>query len=118
MPRDPRACLYDILDACRFLRGFVRGRTYREYLADRGFRSAVERELQNIGEAMFQINKHTPELAARITDAPRIIGLRHILVHDYHRLAPDILWFVVEQKIEPLESEVSALLASFEGPLT
>ncbi len=56
MPRDPEKYLFDMLDSCRFLLRFTAGRTLDEYTRDRGFRSAVDRELQIIGEALIQLH--------------------------------------------------------------
>jgi uncharacterized protein with HEPN domain len=57
MPHDARKYLHDLADAARFLIEFTANRSYDEYLTDRGFRSAVERELITIGEAVLQLQK-------------------------------------------------------------
>jgi uncharacterized protein with HEPN domain len=51
---------------------------------------AFERIFQIIGEALFQIKKDFPEI--EITDAAKIIGLRHVLAHDYFKVNHHILW--------------------------
>lgn len=83
MPHDPAKYLFDMLDSCRFLRCFTSQRTLEEFRTDRGFRSAVERELQIIGEALYQLQGIAPEIADRVSEGHRIIGLRHRLVHGY-----------------------------------
>jgi uncharacterized protein with HEPN domain len=52
-----------------------------KYTSDSKTIDAVERRLANIGEALFQANKRQPDLP--VTDKTKIIGLRHILVHEY-----------------------------------
>ncbi len=70
MPRDPEKYLYDMLNSCRFLREFTAGCTLDEYTRDRGFRSAVERELQIIGEALVQLQRIAPHIAQQIGGIP------------------------------------------------
>ena len=68
MPHDAQKYLYDILSSCEFLREFTAGRTGDDYARERGFRSAVERELQIIGEAVLQLERTAPDVARRISE--------------------------------------------------
>jgi len=111
MPRDPRKYLHDIQDSCTFLLEFTAGRTLPDYEADRGFRSAVQRELQIIGEALAQLDRLAPQMASRINEYRRIIRFRNVLVHGYDTLKPDLVWYVVENKLAVLKNEVEELLA-------
>ena len=54
-PKQPQKYLYDVLGSCDFLLGFTANRAIKDYENDRAFRSAVERELQIIGEAIMQL---------------------------------------------------------------
>lgn len=110
MPRDPEAYLFDMKDACAFLLGFVQGRSLQDLRSDRGFRSAVERELQIIGEALIQLEKIRPALASGISERNRIIYFRHILVHGYDVVDPDIVWAVLVDKLPVLMRELSGIL--------
>ena len=110
MTRDPRMYLRDMLDACRFLLDFTAGKSMTDYKTDRGFRSAVERELQIIGEALLQLDECAPDLAASITEHDPIIHFRHVLVHGYHSLKPRLVWDVIEKKLPVLRVELERLL--------
>jgi uncharacterized protein with HEPN domain len=44
-------------------------------------RAAVERKFEVVGEALGQLARLDPELAARIPDYRRIIAFRNILIH-------------------------------------
>jgi uncharacterized protein with HEPN domain len=110
MPHDPEKYLYDIRSACEFLLEFTAGRTVDDYERDRAFRSAVERELQIIGEAVMQLDRVAPQLGARISEHQKIIGFRHVLVHGYDSLQPATVWNVVETKLAVLLHEVQVLL--------
>jgi uncharacterized protein with HEPN domain len=110
MPRDPEKYLYDMMEASGLVLEFSAGRTVGDYVRDRLFRSAVERQLQIIGEALVQLNKLAPEIARRISEYERIIGFRHVLVHGYDSLNHELAWYVVEHKLRGLHEEVRALL--------
>ena len=46
MRRDPRAYLWDMLEAADATAGFMQGRSFDDYAGDLMFRSAVERSLR------------------------------------------------------------------------
>ena len=62
---------------------------------------AVERRLAIIGEALWKIDKINPH--NNITDKRKIIGLRHILTHDYDLVSPDIIWKILSNKSISIE---------------
>ena len=107
---NPQKWLYDIQNCCEFLLTFTQDKSVVDYQHDRAFRSAVERELQIIGEAMLQLDNRFPEIAERISDHRSIIGFRHVLVHGYDSLNPKTVWNVVEMKLEKLLAQVTTLL--------
>lgn len=112
MRRDPRKYMHDMLDSCEFLREFTRGKSIGDYIGDRGFRSAVERELQISGEALYQLDRESPDLAQRVTEHRRIIAFRHVLVHGYDRLNPETVWAVIEVKLSSLYAELQFIISS------
>ena len=109
MPRDREKYLFDMLDSCRFLLEFTSSGNVDQYIRDRAFRSAVERELQIIGEAMLQLRSLDPAAAAQISESERIIGFRHLLVHRYDAIDPDIVWHIVKEKLPILRTELEGL---------
>ena len=110
MPRDREKYLFDMLDSCRFLLEFTSPEGMDRYTSDRAFRSAVERELQIIGEAMLQIRSLDPATIAEISESERIIGFRHVLVHGYDAIDPEIVWYIVKDKLPVLRAQLEALL--------
>jgi uncharacterized protein with HEPN domain len=71
---------------------------------------AVERRLAIIGEALWKIDKIDKDAA--ITDKQRIIGLRHILTHEYDLVNAEIIWKIIEQNLPLLKKEVDKILNS------
>lgn len=50
--------------------------------------AAVERKFEVIGEALNQLAKLDPSLAARIADLPQIVAFRNQLIHGYATVNP------------------------------
>ena len=113
--RNPQKYIHDMLGSCEFLVEFARDRTVNDYQDDRAFRSAVERELQIIGEALMQLDDTRPDIAEQIPDYLNIIGFRHVLVHGYDALNPATVWNVIETKLVPLKDQLKAILDNLPG---
>lgn len=112
MSHDPEKYLYDMLSSTRFLLEFTKTKSVEDYKKERAFRSAIERELQIIGEALLQLDHAFPQVAEKIAEHRNIIGFRHVLVHGYDNLDPATVWNVIEAKLPVLEKQLSALLKS------
>ena len=108
--RNPKKYLYDIVNCSEFVLQLTKDKTVDDYKNDRVFRSALERELQIIGEAMLQLDHISPETVDKISEHRSIIGFRHVLVHGYDSLDPNTVWNVVETKIEVLLEQAKELL--------
>lgn len=115
MPRDPRAWLLDIVVACDLLADFTRAKSFDDYAADALLRSAVERQLEIIGEALRVAVQHRPVFATQITDVPAIIAFRNQLTHAYSAIDHRTVWGLLERRIPFLRSEVEALLQSLQA---
>ena len=110
MQRDVRAWLSDILTACDLLADFTKGKIFDDYAADALLRSAVERQLQIVGEALRVAVRDQPELASHITDVPAIIAFRNQLTHVYSAIDHPSVWGILERRLPQLRSEVARLL--------
>ncbi len=111
MRRDPRAYLWDIQQGCANVQSFLLNISLSEYQGSLLLRSAVERQLQNIGEALAQLAKLDPGLAARVPDYRPLIGFRNVLVHGYATLNHDEVWRAIAESLPPLQQAVNLLLA-------
>lgn len=112
MPPDPRKYLRDILDRATFVSEFMADKSINDLLNNRPVRSAVERELMVLGEALYQLHQTSPELAERIKSWREIIRFRHVLVHGYSTLNMEIVWDVIQDDLIPLISNVNDLMAN------
>jgi len=83
MKLETKKYLYDIARAARSATEFVKDKTIDNYNSDEMHRSAVERQLEIVGEALAQLAKIDPLTASRIGEYQRIIAFRNILIHGY-----------------------------------
>ena len=79
MRLETRKFLYDVQQACELLGQFTEGKSLTDYLSDPLLRSAVERQLMIVGEALYQAFHVDRSLGERITDLQAIVCFRHIL---------------------------------------
>ena len=115
MRRDPRAFLWDIQQGCLNVQSFLSSSSLADYQSNLLLRSAVERQLQNVGEALAQLAKLDPDLAARVPEYRQIIGFRNVLVHGYATLNNDEVWRAIAESLPPLQSTAHALLAGLDA---
>lgn len=72
--------------------------------------SAVERKFEIIGEALGQLAKANPDLAACIPHLSQIVAFRNQLIHGYARVDHSTVWEVIEQFLPQLKTVVGELL--------
>src|SRR3989338_11662604 len=97
------AYLWDMLDAAKTVRSFVKDIPFHQYERDRKLQFAVERAIEIIGEAARNVSeefqrKH-PEIPWR-----GIIGQRHMLANEYGEIMQERLWTVASKRIPELIS--------------
>ena len=112
MDRNISKYLFDIKTAIGEVELFLtqRPRQYHVFIEDHMFRSAIERQIGIIGEAMSKILKLDPNIP--IENAKNIKGTRNYIVHAYDTLEPHIIWNIVINDLPKLKLEVHALLDS------
>lgn len=110
MRLEARKRLYDVRSAVELLMEFTAGKTFRDYERDAMLRAAVEREFEIAGEAIARLAEQDAAVAARISEYPRIIAFRNMLIHGYASVDDRLVWDVVEAKLPVLRREVDALL--------
>lgn len=110
MDRKVKKYLEDIMLAIGEIELFLsqRPRQYQVFLDDHMFRSAIERQVGIIGEAMSRILSLVPDIS--ITNARNIKGTRNYIVHAYDSLQPYTIWGIVINDIPKLKEEIVLLL--------
>ena len=111
MEHEARKHLWDARKATDAVIRFTQGKTFEDYVSDDFFRSAVERQLQNVGEAIAQLAKVNAHMAERVPEFREIIAFRNILVHGYALLDNQLVWRAVEEDVPKLRAALERLLA-------
>jgi uncharacterized protein with HEPN domain len=102
--------LYDIREAAKLISQFTKDKEFADYQADPMLRLAVERAFTIIGEALIQLSRIDPLVAARISDTRSIVGFRNVLTHAYAQIDDRIVWGIVQAKLPTLVREVDSLM--------
>lgn len=109
LPLESRKYLFDIAQAGTLIGQFLADRTLTHYQNDPYLRSAIERQLEIIGEAVSQLSKRDPSLAAKIPEHRRLIAFRNVLVHGYADIDHRLVWGLLETKLPELLTIVHGL---------
>lgn len=110
MASDHRKYLYDIAGAGAAIRGFCRGRTLADYEASHLLRSACERQLEILGEALTRLRDRHADVYLEIPEGNRIIGFRNRLIHGYDTVDSVIVWEIIQTKLPGLMESVDRSL--------
>jgi uncharacterized protein with HEPN domain len=92
MQPEAAGLLWDARKAAGLIADFVANRTWQDYESDAMLRSAVERQFQIIGDALNKLSRLDPATAAKISDLPRIVAFRNVLVHGYALIDDELVW--------------------------
>ena len=90
MSRSDEERIEDVLEISKFLQILVnKGENY--FFEDITHQWAIERALQNIGEACTKISDEFKSTKPEV-DWKSILGMRTYLAHAYHRIDANIVW--------------------------
>jgi len=112
MRPESKKYLYDILEACEAIVEFVGNKTLADYDSDLFLRSAVERQLMIVGEALNQAVRVDEGIEKQIEDAREIIDLRNVIVHGYAVVENQTVWGILQADLPKLHRQVKQLLAN------
>jgi uncharacterized protein with HEPN domain len=107
--------LADMINAIENIRVVMRNVSLDQFETDWQKRWLVERGIQIVSEAI----RHLPDdIRVRNANIPwrKVAGIGNVLRHDYERIAPDMLWKLVQDDLDELEAVCRAelLLANAE----
>lgn len=105
---DP-ALLWDLLEAARLILQFTSGVKFTQYNRDRLIQSAIERQLEIMGEAARRVSKAFQDEHPEIPWRP-IIGLRNILAHEYGEIKADRIWLIATRDVAELVPVLEPLI--------
>ena len=112
MTQETHKRLRDALDAARRIEQQVSGMSRVEYDADPWFQSAVERQVEIIGEALNHVRRLDPGIEAVFPDIHEWVAMRNLVAHIYDKVDHDIVWDTVTREIPELVQRIRQILAS------
>jgi uncharacterized protein with HEPN domain len=89
------------MDGARHVVEFMAQKQRSDYLADRMFQDAVERQLERITVSLARAFEYEPALVELLPDLSRVTELRHALVQ-CEDMDHEKIWLVVTTDIFPL----------------
>ncbi|MEW6285588.1 MAG: DUF86 domain-containing protein [Chloroflexota bacterium] len=101
--------LWDMLEAARNIGKFLTGVKYGTYSKNKMIQSAVERQLEIIGEAAKRVSNEFKEAHPEIP-WKNIIGLRNILAHEYGEVRVDRIWLIATTSAKELTTLLKPLV--------
>lgn len=107
-PTGDAARLLDMLTAARAVQSFVVNTTFNRYAADLLLRSAVERQVEIIGEAANGISEAFKLAHPEIPWRP-ITAQRHRLAHEYGQIDDALIWTVATVHVNRLITQLEPL---------
>jgi hypothetical protein len=112
MQPDIKTRILDAKIACDKVMEFTKGLSYESFNQSALITSAVERQLEIIGESLNRASALDHSLANKVPDIPKIIGLRNRLIHGYDVVDDHLIWDIISTKIKPLRDKLEMLLNS------
>lgn len=109
---NPRAVnrLHDALEAARTVRQYIDGYILSADIDNGLVRSAVERQLEIVGEAINAALRDEPGLVKHIPSLREWVGLRNVLIHAYADIIAEAIWTIATTEIPDLIATLERLL--------
>ena len=103
--RDTRTSLRHILESTAAIESFLTGVSLDSYRSNLMIRSATERQLQILTEAVFRLGENAAILMPSI-DWRSMRGLGNFIRHEYDEVSDEIIWEILHQQLPLLQSAV------------
>lgn len=112
-PLNDKARLEHIQNAIITIEEYMAGKVFEDFVTDKILRHAVTWNIQVIGEASNKLSKEFIS-AHPGTNWRGVIGMRHVLVHDYYQIDEEGIWNVIEVDLPPLKAQIEQYLSEME----
>ena len=104
--------LQHIAQAIQRIQRYVAGLSAADFAADDKTQDAVLRNIEVIGEAARNVQRHHADFAAAQAQVPWavMVGMRNRVSHGYFAVDWDLIWATIENDLPPLYVQINALL--------
>ena len=103
--------LLDAVGAIASAHEFVAGISFEQYASDKMRRSAVERQLEILGEACSRLARLEPTFLTSVRDLKLAIDLRNRIIHGYDAVDDEIVYLTVTEDLAELQAALTHLLS-------
>ncbi len=104
--------LFDALGAIASSQEFIAGCSLDQYMGDKMRRSAVERQLEILGEACSRLARLEPTLIELVPSLKLAIDLRNRIIHGYDAVDDEIVYRTVSEDLVALKAQLTQLLTA------
>ena len=101
--------LQDIIQAAKHIASFTEGYSQEELMSDKLRYFAVVKNVEIIGEAAYMLSLTFKESHSEIPWND-IIRMRHVLVHGYATILPELLWHTALVDVPILKKQIEEVL--------
>jgi len=108
-----KARLEHIIESITEIQAAIIDQTEEGFIKNHVLRIAVVKWIEIIGEAANHISKETKANAANV-EWDMIIGLRHIIVHEYFGVNYDAIWNIAVNDVPQLAQTIEKLIKEIE----
>jgi uncharacterized protein with HEPN domain len=104
--------LADAIAAIEAATSFLQCASLEQYMANAMMRSAVERQLEILGEACSRLDKLDDQMTQTIPDIRLAIGLRNRIIHGYDSVDDAVVHETVQEDLQNLKIALVSALKS------
>ena len=104
--------LFHIQDAMNNILAFTKGMDENGYCSNKMVQSAVERQMEIIGEAVASLSDELKEKHTNV-EWYRIKAFRNVIAHEYFGISNKQVWNVICNDLPRLKSSIEKIISSF-----
>jgi len=110
-----KAYLEHIIEAIGRIEQYIEDIDELEFIGNELIQDAVIRNLEVIGEASRNIEKHYPDYAKKHSEVPFSLAyeMRNAVAHGYFKIDYEVVWKTLERDIPEFEKNILLLLEAF-----
>ncbi|OIN56998.1 HepT-like ribonuclease domain-containing protein [Arsenicibacter rosenii] len=112
---DPQR-LGHILDAITELESYTNQQEFSDFCASSMMRYACIKQLEIIGEACNCLTSHLRDEYTNV-EWRKVIGLRHLLVHEYFGVDAALIWSILQTDLPVLKEQILDIAQDIESRL-
>jgi uncharacterized protein with HEPN domain len=106
--RDAKLLIADILESIAKIKLYTQSHTFETFTGDSKTIDAVIRNFEVIGEAANRLPENFKDNHPQI-EWFRIRGFRNRIVHDYMGIDYNIIWTIIENNLDQLDSDLQKI---------